>query len=85
MLLRNTDIKPNTNPPNGAICDICGKRMAPLTYVKLAGIMTCPGRKYPDVSSDLTTKTLDKRHLCPKCYEELLEYIDSHSKEEIEE
>lgn len=53
---------------NGAICDVCMHPMKPFEIYRITGKILVPEEKYPEVTSDTHDKTIDKFHLCERCY-----------------
>ena len=64
---------------NGATCDLCDKPLKPFDVYRLIGQTTIPGKNYKKVTSDTTTKTHNKYHLCQTCYNKVITAIDLKS------
>ena len=62
---------------NGAMCDCCRDTLTPFDIYRLEGKKTIPGKRYPNVSSDLTSQTLVKYHLCFNCYNKIITFLNS--------
>lgn len=52
----------------GCSCDDCGKYLNPFQAVKIKRYKTIPGKNYPNISSDTTTKSKNILDLCEYCY-----------------
>ncbi len=65
------------NNGNGAKCDLCPKILNPFDIYRITGYSTIPGKHYPKVSSDITTKKLQTFHLCEDCYNRLIMKIET--------
>lgn len=63
----------------GAKCDKCGRMLQPFEIYRLVGYKTSPGLRYPKVSSDLSTKTINMIHLCQSCYTNLMKNFTTMS------
>jgi len=49
-------------------CDQCHTVLNPFEVIKIKRSITVPGKNYPKVSSDVTTKSRKMFDLCRDCY-----------------
>lgn len=62
---------------NGFLCDVCTKEIPPFNGIIVKCQKTEKGPKYPDVSSDIVQKQINKFHLCKRCYGKLENLLSS--------
>lgn len=69
---------------NGSACDVCHTLLDPFETYRVIGKTLHPGPRYPEVSSDLKSKDINKFHFCEGCYNNLIIYIKQLGLEESE-
>ena len=65
----------HTKGANGCTCDLCQTPLAPFQIFRLVGRTLQPGPRYPQVTSDTTSKDIDVFHYCEDCYNIIIESL----------